>query len=135
MSDPQKIRQVRTFSQRGRLLYDRLMFLSFAAVFTFLCSGLRSSQRRFHGAVVFSLGLLSVFLLAALIGLCVTCGSKSHFIIRMRFLRILGMFYFIYVFLSKHSVFTVSVMYSLLVLFLFSAFSHFPVRFVFFCVF
>ncbi|XP_042281484.1 CD209 antigen-like protein C [Thunnus maccoyii] len=32
-------------------------------------TGLGSSQRRFHGAVVFVLGLLSVFLLARLIGL------------------------------------------------------------------
>ncbi|XP_045910505.1 C-type lectin domain family 4 member E-like [Micropterus dolomieu] len=34
-------------------------------------TGLRSSERRFHGAVVLCLGLLSVFLLAGLIGLTV----------------------------------------------------------------
>lgn len=42
---------------------------------SFVCSGPRSSERRFHGYVVLCLGLLSVSLLAGLIGLGVTCES------------------------------------------------------------
>ena len=47
-------------------------------LFTGLCSGPRSSERRFHGAVVLCLGLLSVFLLAGLIGLGVHRESDFH---------------------------------------------------------
>ncbi|XP_050925308.1 CD209 antigen-like protein C isoform X2 [Lates calcarifer] len=41
-------------------------------------AGLRSSKRRYHGAVVLCLGLLSVFLLAGLIGLGVHYHGSVH---------------------------------------------------------
>ncbi|XP_018516167.1 CD209 antigen-like protein C isoform X3 [Lates calcarifer] len=41
-------------------------------------TGLRSSKRRYHGAVVLCLGLLSVFLLAGLIGLGVHYHGSVH---------------------------------------------------------
>ncbi|XP_062287776.1 CD209 antigen-like protein C [Scomber scombrus] len=41
-------------------------------------TGPRSSERRFHGAVVLCLGLLSVFLLAGLIGLGVHYSDVNH---------------------------------------------------------
>ncbi|XP_037644972.1 C-type lectin domain family 10 member A-like isoform X3 [Sebastes umbrosus] len=68
--DLQPIPQVRLFSQS---VYHHLITFDCIS----LCSGRRSSERRFHGAVVLCLGLLSVFLLAGLIGLGVHYSRRD----------------------------------------------------------
>ncbi|XP_074513902.1 C-type lectin domain family 4 member E-like isoform X5 [Sebastes fasciatus] len=68
--DLQPIPQVRVFSQS---VYHHLITVDCIS----LCSGRRSSERRFHGAVVLCLGLLSVFLLAGLISLGVHYADLS----------------------------------------------------------
>lgn len=64
----QQIRQVEMFNQIETLPHWAETKSSIDCIhWSFLCSGSRSSDRKFHGAVVLCLGVLSVFLLPVLV--------------------------------------------------------------------